>query len=609
MCGIAGIYNFNQSPVSEIHIRRMMQIQKHRGPDDDGVFIENNIGFGYVRLSIIDLSNAGHQPMEDTSGRYVMIYNGEIYNYIEIKKELNVKGIVFRSNTDSEVLLNAYIQWGEACLHKFNGMFAFAIYDKQKKTIFAARDRFGVKPFYYYLDENTFVFASEILAILSVLPNKSEHNKQVVFDYLLFNRTDHTEETFFSSIKKLQHGHQINIEGKKVIYKKWYDLKLNIKEPFVDAEEYKQLFSDAVALRLRSDVPVGVCLSGGIDSSSIVSVLLKDYLKNDINTFSAIYGKNIAEDESEFINEYKNSLHNMFFITLTANSLFDDMFDFIRAHAEPIPSTSPYAQYKVMKLAKKHVTVLLDGQGADEQLAGYHYFFGYYYKELFRKFKCLLLLNEIFSYYKNHHSLYALKTFGYFVLPQNIKTSLKNKKNGYLKKDFVNQYSHSSKIVGNIYNSKNLKNALINHFEYKLEHLLKWEDRNSMWFSIESRTPFLDYRIVEKTLALQSKKILHNGTTKIILREAMKGILPEKIRNRQSKIGFDTPEREWFKTTMFKNFIEDMINSKEFKENPYINSTIASKLYAKHLSGKINISQEIWKWINISTWAKMYSNK
>jgi len=292
----------------------------------------------------------------------------------------------------------------------------------------------------------------------------------------------------------------------------------------------------------------------------------------------------------------------MHFTSPSSESLFKDMFAFMKAHAEPIPSTSPYAQYKVMELAKDYVTVLLDGQGADEQLGGYHYFFGFYYKELFMQFKWLQLINEIAAYNKNHHSLYGLKTFGYFLLPYFLKTNLRNNEKGYLNKDFSNQFSNTNTIVGNLYSSKNLNESLLNHFEYKLEHLLKWEDRNSMWFSLESRVPFLDYRLVEKTLALPSKNIINKGNTKFILREAMKGIMPEKIRTRQSKIGFGTPEDEWFRTPLFQSFIESMLNTKDFVENPYFNSKIAKNQYSLHLSRKINVSQEIWKWINLNEW-------
>ena len=605
MCGISGIINSKNKPVEEHTIRKMMAAMKHRGPDDDGTFLDYNIGLGFVRLSILDLSSAGHQPMYSHDNRYVIVFNGEVYNYIELKKELKHK-YRFKTGTDTEVVLAAYQEWGENCLHRFNGMFAFVIYDTKRKEIFGARDRFGIKPFYYYQDNNTFVFASEIPPVLYALSTKLEVNEQVVFDYLAFNRTDQTQDTFFQNIYKLQHGHSFRIENSELKFKKWYDLKQRVRNPFNNPSEYKDLFSDAIKLRLRSDVPVGVCLSGGLDSSSIVSVLLNDFDKKDLNTFSAVYAKNEVGDESEFIAEYSGLLKNMYYTYPSAESLFADKEDFARTHAEPIPSTAPYAQYKVMELAKNHVVVTLDGQGADEQLAGYHYFFGFYFKDLLRSFFILKFLSESFYYLQNHRSLYAFKTLVYFFLSGNMKANLRTSEYGYINKEFANQYALSNTITSNLYNSDNLNDALFNHFEYKLEHLLKWEDRNSMRFSLESRVPFLDHRLVQKVLATPANQLIHKGMTKYILREAMKGILPESIRLRQDKVGFATPQDKWFRTRQFSEYIPDIINSNQFKAMGYIDQNKATKLYQKHLNKEVNIAKEIWKWINIDLWCREF---
>ena len=279
MCGICGIINLNFQPVQGSSIRRMMQLQKHRGPDDEGLFIEENVGLGFVRLSIIDLSSAGHQPMYSYDNRFVIVFNGEIFNYIEIRNELSHVGFQFRTGTDTEVLLASYKHWGEDCLNHFNGMWAFVIYDRQEKNLFGSRDRFGIKPFYYYLTNDFLAFASEIPPLLSLIPGKPTADHQTIFDYLVFNRTDQTERTFFNEIKKLQHGHSFTLDHDKPINNKnlieisrWYNLreKVNSANEFTSPDEYRELLSDAIRLRLRSDVPVGVCLSGGLDSSSIV---------------------------------------------------------------------------------------------------------------------------------------------------------------------------------------------------------------------------------------------------------------------------------------------------------------------------------------------------
>ena len=607
MCGICGILNFNGKPVEEPSIRKMMGEIKHRGPNDDGLYINENIGFGFVRLSIIDLSKSGHQPMFDESGRYIIIYNGEVYNYIEIREELKSKGYRFRSNCDSEVVLYSYIEWGKECLNKFNGMFAFVIYDIEKKKLFAVRDRFGIKPFYYYTDENTFVFGSEISAVISSLEKKPVQNDNVIFDYIIYNRTDQTENTFFKDVKKLQHGCFIEIVNNKIIKGKWYNLPDNLDKPFNGSEEFAELLSSSIGLRLRSDVPVGVCLSGGLDSSAIVSLLLKDFNKKDINTFSAIYEKEGHKyDESKYIYEYRDKLKNMFFTSPTSDSLMKDINNFVKAHNEPVTSTSHYAQFKVMELAKSNVVVTLDGQGADEMLAGYHYFFGLFFKELLKKAKLFKLSSEMFNYIRNHRDLYGIKTFLYFLAPSFLQTKARVMEKGYLTKSFYEGQSKDNVIVDNIYGANSLYEALINHFEYKLEHLLKWEDRNSMWYSLEARVPFLDYRLVEKTLSMDSSFKIKNGMTKYLLRDSMKNILPEKIRTRKDKIGFNTPEDEWFRTSVFENYINDILNSDSFRNRGYFDVKKTKELYKKHLEKKINISRDIWKWINTELWFRMF---
>lgn len=614
MCGICGIIRFDNKNVQEGQIREMMRIMKHRGPDDEGVYFENNIGLGFVRLSIIDLSQAGHQPMFSKDQRYIMIFNGEIYNYIELREELIKDGFVFHTHTDSEVLLNSYIRWGEECLHRFNGMWAFTIYDRQDKKVFAARDRYGVKPFYYFQSNEYFAFASEIPPLLSLLAHKPNPDYQSIFDYLVFNRTDQTEQTFFKDIRKLQHGHfisidqQSTIDNNKLRIKKWYDLRKQVAltPGFTDAQEYRELFSSAVGLRLRSDVPVGVCLSGGLDSSSIVSVLLNDYEKSDLNTFSAVYKKGQTGDETEYINEFRLLLKNMFFTSPSAESLQKDLSEFTRAHAEPFPTTSPYAQYKVMELATSKVVVTLDGQGADEALAGYHYFFGFFFKDLLNQKRYGKLGSEMFYYLKKHRSIFGLKTFIYFLLSEDKKTNLRVNEKKYLTKNFVEKYKNSNSIVGNLYNSDNLNDALINHFEYKLEHLLKWEDRNSMAFSLEARVPFLDYRLVEKTLATAPELIIRKGITKILLRSSVNNILPEKILKRNDKIGFETPEVEWFKTPIWRNLVSEILTSNSFSERGLINPIEAIKTHNAYLSGKIIDSKEIWKWVNLELWFREY---
>jgi asparagine synthase (glutamine-hydrolysing) len=612
MCGICGVINFSRKPVREEEINIMMLRMKHRGPDDRGKFIENHIGLGFVRLSILDLTSNGNQPMVNENNSDVIVYNGEIYNYVELREELRKKGYIFKSNSDTEVVLKSYEEWGEGCLNKFNGMWSLLIYKKDKNEIFCARDRYGIKPFYYYCNHNEFIFASEIPPILDIYKQKPSENNQVIFNYLLFNRTDYSDQTFFKEIKKLQHGHKLNIDlnenNPQPEIKRWYNLRNKVinSEKFNDFDEYRNLLQSAVALRLRSDVPIGVCLSGGLDSSSIVSILTKKHGYKDLNTFSAIYGLGKRGDESEFIHEYKNIISNMHFVYPDAFSLYNDLCRFIYSHAEPIPTTSPYAQYKVMEIAKENVVVTIDGQGADETLAGYHYFFGYYFKGLLKQMKLIKLLDELFSYFRNHKSLYGFKSFLYLLLPDFFKTQVRVREKGYLYDEFIRMNEENQEVSGKLYNSKNLNDALMDHFEYKLEHLLKWEDRNSMCFSLEARVPFLDYRLVEKTLSTSEALKINQGTTKYILREAMKNILPIKIRNRRDKIGFMTPENEWLKEKKFTDLINNIINSTSFKKRNIIDPNKAKGLYFQFLNKETEISKEIWKWINLELWFRQY---
>jgi asparagine synthase (glutamine-hydrolysing) len=608
MCGISGIVNFNNKNIKREVVEKMMQKMKHRGPDDEGIFIEEGIGLGFVRLSILDLSLSGHQPMASDDDRYRMIFNGEVYNYIELRDELKSKGYQFKSNSDSEVVLKSYQEWGEACLDKFNGMWALTIYDRERKELFGARDRFGVKPFYYYKDDESFIFASEIKSIKEVIPSLSI-NEQAVFDYLSFNRTDYGARTFYNEIEKIPHGHSFRLSCDGVFkLHKWYDLESNCNKESIDAKGYEALFTSAVKLRMRSDVPVGVCLSGGLDSSSVVSVVSKRLNIPDIKTFSAVYEKGQHGDESAFINLLSPMLNHMNYIKPNAKTFFRELDDFVYAMDEPIPSTSPYAQYKVMQLAHKHAVVTLDGQGADEQLAGYHYFYGFYFKELLGRMAFGKFFSEIFYYIKQQKSLYGVKALLFFLLPENLKIKMKVKKTAYIQNSFYQRFNKRNRLASELYGAGTLKDSLFNHFEYKLEHLLKWADLNSMRFSIESRMPFLDYRFVEQTLSLKNDSYIKKGTTKYILRESMRGILPEKIRLRYDKIGFATPENEWFREPFFREMIMDMLDNPTEKLKRFINTDRAKEMYIKHLNHETNCSKDIWKWINLDMWLKNNKN-
>lgn len=606
MCGICGIINLNKKPVSESSVRGMMSAMKHRGPDDDGVYIKENIGLGFVRLSILDLSMAGHQPMVSDDKRFVILLNGEIYNYIELRKELKEKGYSFKSGSDTEVLLNCYIEWGESCLSRLNGMFAFAVLDTVSNDLFAVRDRFGIKPFYYYIDGDRFVFASDIPPILSVLGNKKEAEESIIFDYLVFNRTNHSRKTFFKNILKLQHGHTLTLKAGVKTIKKWYSLpeqvschnSIQFKE-----KEFLEELKSSIDLQLRSDVPVGTCLSGGLDSSAITSLVLTNKHNVDLHSFSAVYQEGQRGDESEYIAEFHEKNLKIHYTYPSDESLLIDLNDFIITLSEPVPTTSIYAEYKVMELARKHCTVLLNGQGADELMAGYHYFYGYYFRDLFKTYSWGTFLNELFQYTKTHRSAFGIKALAFSMNPRYLRH--------YKNHDFINQafynslYDQSNSLFDDFYKSKSLKEFLLNHFEYKFEHHLLWADKTGMKFSLETRFPFLDHNLVEKTLSIPTSNYIKDGYTKVIMRNALKGILPEKIRMRKDKVGFSTPEADWFRNKKFQAILEDVIESKSFGERGYFNVNECRKQF-RLLQKYGKYSPEFWKWVHLELWFRRF---
>ncbi|GAA4400229.1 asparagine synthase (glutamine-hydrolyzing) [Nibrella viscosa] len=609
MCGISGIVNLSEEPVSRPAVEAMMLRQRHRGPNDTGTFVEDNVGLGFVRLSILDLSSAGHQPMRSDDDRYVLIFNGEIYNYLEIRQELQAR-FTFRTQTDTEVLLNAYRHWGPDCLHRFNGMWAFVIYDRREKTLFAARDRFGVKPFYYYLSNDTFVFASEIPPIfehVQRLQQPLHPDDTVLYNYLLHSRTDLDENTFVRQIKKLKHGHSLTIRRHTVGINRWYRLDEQLESGWESPEAYYDVFESSVKLRLRSDVPVGICLSGGLDSSSVASTLITGLHQTDYYAFSAVYGEGRRGDERSFIRAYEPQLPNLVYVHPTEESLLADFDELMRCHFEPFGGLSIYSQFKVMKDASRYLKVLMDGQGADEQLGGYPYFFGSLFRELLLTGQFSRLLHESRTYYKNHRSWQALAYLGYYMAPKSLKAAASYRKANGINADFHRQQAQLSGIADDLYNPKSLRESLLQHFESKLEHNLKWNDLNSMYFSIELREPFLDYRLVEKTLASPSNLLIRNGTTKWILREAMRNRLPEPIRTRQDKVGFENPADDWMRSPVFQQKAEDALNSPAFVQSGYFDGEACRNRLKLHQQGTIHIARDIWKWIEVAHFLGKFS--
>ena len=393
MCGISGIVNRDNRAVEEEEIKKINSLIAHRGPDDEGYYFASNFAFGHRRLSILDLSSDGHQPMSYLD-RYTITYNGEIYNYIEIKEELTTCGYSFSSQTDTEVVLASYDRWGSDCVNRFNGMWAFALYDKQKEIIFCSRDRFGIKPFYYTRIKNRFIFGSEIKQLLEFYSERFV-NRKILVDFLVAGAVEHTNETFFENIFKLEQSHNLiyNLKTHTINIENYYRLSQNIKSQDLtmdeSVQEYKKRLYRAVELRLRSDVKVGTSLSGGLDSSALCAIASRLYHQNSSDRFMAIHAKSIEKktDESFYAKvvamECGLDLH---IVEPSSEDFLKSMDELIYTMEEPYGGASVYMQYFVMQEAKRlGCKVMLDGQGGDETLLGYNRYFVLYLKEVLRQ--------------------------------------------------------------------------------------------------------------------------------------------------------------------------------------------------------------------------------
>ena len=611
MCGIAGILKKNKGIELEREIKRMTELISHRGPDGVGFFVEKDIAFGHRRLSIIDLSSLGSQPMKDRDGLEI-VYNGEIYNYLELKEELVKKGHIFISKTDTEVILKAYKEWGSNCLKRFNGMFAFSIWDKKKEEFFCARDRFGEKPFYYFSSNNVFAFSSEIKPLIDFTEKKP--NEELIYDFLRFGILDHTNETFFSGIKKLPPASfmKVSKKGEIKIERYWdffvsEDIFSNEKEEKKNTEEFLELFIDAVRIRLRSDVPVGSCLSGGLDSSSIVCIM-NDLLKNKennfiIETFSSCFNE-LSFDERKYIEEViKKTKTNKNYIFPSPDDFMKKIDNILFHQEEPFAGSGVYSHNKIMEKIKDDgkVKVLLDGQGADEILLGYRKFYLFYIKNLLEKKYYIKFLIEFIKFFFSFEILKTLdikKGMRYFKIGRKIQNI-----------DFLLNESFLKEIGDREINfgyKKNISERIKEDTTtYSIPILLRYGDKNSMMYGIESRLPFLDYRLVEKVSSLSMEEKINNGWTKFILRNAMKGIIPEKIRKRKSKLGFSTPEEKWFREEMRSN-IEETLKKSDFI-NRYINKKNLLKELNKFFNKKSLLGEDVFfRFYILEKWGKMF---
>jgi asparagine synthase (glutamine-hydrolysing) len=586
MCGIAGVVARSGGGLAPI--RAMTEALRHRGPDDEGYLLADSRGgglcayagpdtvgglrlpplpahppeamdvaLGHRRLAILDLSPAGHGPMASADGRLWITYNGEVYNYLELRRELEQLGHAFRSGTDTEVLLAAYAQWGKAALHRFNGMWSFAIYDARERVLFCARDRFGVKPFHYHWDGALFAFASEIKALLAHPGVPRRAHAGALSAFLAGGAVDEGAQTCLDGIARLQGGHHLTLDlrARRLSIERWYAL------PETPAhggpEQLAAALEDAVRLRLRSDVDVGTCLSGGLDSSAIVALcarLRTGEQTSAHHSFSVLYPDRGLDESAHVAAVVAATGVRDHRATPTAAELARDLPALARAQDEPFPSAALYSQYRVMQLAHAAgLKVLLDGQGADEVLAGYHYHFGPFLADVARTHGAWRALREARAIRSvtGRPLPFLLGMLGFHALPFPDAV-----------RDFaVSRFATHSRLPGRMLLESGLDFPSARHLpraslaeerradinEASLPALLRYEDRNAMAFSIEARTPFLDYRLVESALGWPAEALIRDGWTKAPLRDATRGLVPETVRLRRDKLGFATPERRFLR--------------------------------------------------------------
>jgi len=622
MCGIFGSIELNQSSNFATRLSEASNALSHRGPNDNGLEISClggvHLSLGHRRLSIFDLSERGHQPMSSASNRFVTVFNGEIYNYRELREQLISKGYCFKTDTDTEVLLAAWEEWGAGSLHHFSGMFAFAIYDNKSKQITFVRDAFGIKPLYYYFDQNAFYFASEIPALLKLIPHKVGANLNRGAQYILSGTYDNSSETFYDGVFQLLPGHTLTINldsPKKVTPMRWWwpEVKERSNLSFPDAvDQLRSLFLETIRLHLRSDVPVGATLSGGIDSSAVVCAMRYLEPKMPLKTFSFIASGHRMDEEKwvDIVNAHVGA--QSIKVGITSAELAEDIDDLIATQGEPFCTTSIYAQYRVFKMVRESgVVVTLDGQGADEMLAGYGGYPEARIKSLIenKQWRALLVFLNGWGKQPGRTISQSVRLAIRQFVPDSFVNSLHafraNPDANLFNRDahhFLKLSSPLAKddIAGQTIGGRRLVEALRNALCFDgINALLRHGDRNSMRWSIESRVPFLTTKMSEFCLSLPEDYLVSKtGETKCIFRAAMRGIVPDVILDRKDKIGFETPEEVWL-TKLGSKAAKWM----ESAENiPFLNPLEVRAEINLVINGHKHFSPKAWRLINYCKW-------
>ncbi len=641
MCGIAGIYHLDGRGVDPNCIVAAANLMRHRGPDGDGYVLlnsasgANSLRNGYDtptniqhplvtepapftpdlvlahrRLAIIDLSPGGHEPMTVSGEQLWLTFNGEIYNYLELREDLKAKGYVFHTESDAEVLLQAYDAWGVDCLDRFVGMFAFAIWDQKRKRLFCARDRFGIKPFYYTARTELFAFASEIKALRPLNPAGYTPDLDQLYWFLQYGSIYNPPYTFFQGVRELPGGHYVLVENGVVRDPvKWWDVDLERARAtynYADPEgEFLRLMRDAVRLRLRSDVPVGTCLSGGLDSSTIVALASEQLDGGRMNSFSSVYAVR-GFDEGRYVDLVSSRYNTIRHTTSPSSENFLSLMERITWHQDiPTGATGVYSQNFVMKLAHGSVTVLLDGQGADELMAGYLSAVMMHLSSLRRRDPIRWMgeqaafMAEAYPRFFSHlnvretaYRLYQYATLGrrpaHVLKPEyQRRAAERNRERQELSlrgADDLNQHLYLQLVRDSI------------------PQLLHYEDRNSMAYGIEARVPFLDHRLAEFALGVHGDLKVRGPVTKWFMRRALRGVLPDEVVNRRDKLGYPTPFGQWLREDKklqsdVRQYLFDKVVKREWLDRPRI-----ERMWDLHVRNLRNYNQVIYAMITAEQW-------
>ncbi len=635
MCGIAGIFRRRDRDESDpARLQAMTDVLVHRGPDDVGYLLLDSrdgsfrtgqtvsephpcdVCLGNRRLSIIDLTPNGRQPLRNERADLFVVCNGEIFNYLELRDELAARGHVFRSHTDTEVIVHAYEEWGEDCVTRFNGMWAFALWDQRERRLFCSRDRFGIKPFYYHLDDNLFLFASEIKGLLPALGARPRANYAVLGDYLLRQALCHAPETFFEGIRRLEPAHHLTVTAEGARASRYWDYRTR-SQTYDDrrpVETFRALLDDAVRLRLRSDVPVGLALSGGLDSTSVLACVARRTGGHPIKAFTAVFpGERF--DESEYARLASSELGaELHCVEYRPEHFIEDLRDITWHLDYPTTDSQVLPRWQIMRAASRAVKVILEGQGADEMLAGYlgRYFGPYLLDELGRLkagrrlARLKKLIGSCRDTWRSQGRSLGGGLWRYGVARARSAWTGMSASHCVYTREFLDLHSNHPPAPWARQFEDRLTNLM--HFDHAVNYLpflLKLGDALSMAFSLESRLPYLDHRLVEFVFQLPVEYKMDGALSKGILRSAMAGAIPERIRNRRDKVGFYTPISQWI-TRCMDSDIRPLLLSARCRDRGLFDMKKMEQVLSRQHRGRSRMEYYIFQWLSVELWFRLF---